>query len=285
MYPLKPLSQEQTFTRLISSADALANWKSQLPLFLGSIPASSLRTGFRRQSIIIRLAHAHAIIHAKRPFLLGHYVDPNQPPGSGQGQHEGFVHDCIQAAKDVIDALESFEPDDILFRSYWFTQYVAFCAIAALYIYQIFQHQRSRRGSSPGETTEDVNSASQSWEKDYFSLSEQWQHRLAAVAIESSPGRKYALVLEELRQEIYRRPPISGLNLQSTAETTGTSNMMSEGPLSTGRDGSETSFMDDLEIDTTQLFGSWGISGWAQLDLFVCSHHLAHPSRHADICF
>ncbi len=45
------------------------------PAVLGTVSASSLIPIFRRQNTELRLAHAHAIMHVTRPFLLQAFAD------------------------------------------------------------------------------------------------------------------------------------------------------------------------------------------------------------------
>jgi hypothetical protein len=254
LYPLQRITQEERLVQADRIAANLADWKAHLPLFIGLVPASSLIPKLQRQSITLRLAQAHAVVHANRPFLLSNFANTSKE-SELPSRIVRYIHDCITAARSIVDILANFDGNGIPFNSWWFTQYVSFCAVAVIYIYTIQQHQKmistpaasaSAVGTSPRHT---VNA--QAGEKDYFEIAEQCQQRLAAAARDNSPGKRYAIVLEELRQETCRYLSTSG-----AAGDTGELGLSEEG-------GHWTRQADDwtMEIDTdfTHIFDDWGI--------------------------
>jgi hypothetical protein len=254
LYPLQRITQEERLAQADRIAANLADWKAHLPLFIGLVPASSLIPKLQRQSITLRLAQAHAVVHANRPFLLSNFANTSNE-SELPSRIVRYIHDCITAARSIVDILANFDGNGIPFNSWWFTQYVSFCAVAVIYIYTIQQHQKmistpaasaSAVGASPRHT---VNA--QAGEKDYFEIAEQCQQRLAAAARDNSPGKRYAIVLEELRQETCRYLSTSG-----AAGDTGEPGLSEEA-------GQWARQADDwtMEIDTdfTHIFDDWGI--------------------------
>jgi hypothetical protein len=194
-------------------------WIAQLPSFLHLVPPSSLIPTFQRQSIVLRLAHAHALIQASRPFLLNNVAShPDRNLQSNQSAQR-LIHDCINAARDTVRTLLSFNGGGVPFHSSWFTQYVSFCAIAVLYIYSLQQQQNFV--SMPSDTNSTNESQAEGEErgvnKESFELAERCQRLLAAAAKDSSPGKRYDVILEELRQEVHRHMQTSDMGQSDTA--------------------------------------------------------------------
>lgn len=155
-------------------------WKEALPPHLGTIRPLSLMPTFRRQAMALKLAYAHALMHANRPFLMG---GADQSPSPEQLEESTSV--CIEAAKSALDAVNSIVGDGSLFHAFWWMPYVTFCALAVVYVWEIQQRAN-------GEAVEDSS---------LFELAERCQNHLAQATATDSPSRRYSIVLEELRLE------------------------------------------------------------------------------------
>ncbi|KAH0847066.1 hypothetical protein FOPE_12412 [Fonsecaea pedrosoi] len=233
------------------------------------IPASSLIPKFQRQSVTLFLAHAHAAIHANRPFLLNNFATASNPPHLTQ-QAVRYIHDCVAAARSVVDVLKSFDGNGIAFHSWWFTQYISFCAVAVVYIYTIQQHQKLV--STPAAFASDETGIQSSFlasgkERDWFAMAESCQQRLAAAARENSPGTRYAIVLEELRQETCRRLSTHGSAYGDDAHSV--SRGVEQIPL---QDGIQDSWTEETTTDFAHIFDDLGAVDW-----IAHLHHLVGP--------
>lgn len=94
-------------------------WHASLPVILsGAIHISSLIPVFRRQVIVLRLAHAHARMVINRPSLL---METSQVEVK-----QVQVEACVSAAKDALDTVlgSSFSTGTV--QAFWYTQFVSF---------------------------------------------------------------------------------------------------------------------------------------------------------------
>lgn len=257
VYPLHSTSTDDRLAQADLFTKQLTSWKSEVPFFLRHIPASSLIPVFQRQSVVLRLAQAHTIIHATRPFLLSNFANgPSQNVGAAQ-KYKRYIYECVNAARDVVDLLDSIEGSDFEFHSWWFIQYVSFCAIAVLYIYTIQQHQNSISSPSDASSVVVDNQANRG-EKDYFIRAECCQKRLAAEAKDNSPGKRYDIVLEELRLETHRHMPSpdSSLSWPVVVDDNWWNDFQQQD------DADVSNFMAGIEMDVTSIFDNWAVPEW-----------------------
>ena len=154
----------------------LQEWHSNLPPHLGTVKPSTLIPSFRRQAIALQLAYSHAIIHVNRPFLLG-------------DEREDRATECINAAKASLELVDRMASDSTLFHSFWWTQYVTFCALAVVYVSGIQQKRRN------------VSRIRDDSQNQLFGLAERCRSHLVRATTGPSPSRKYNIILEELRLE------------------------------------------------------------------------------------
>ncbi|EJT75096.1 hypothetical protein GGTG_08934 [Gaeumannomyces tritici R3-111a-1] len=162
--------------------EKLHEWRAALPPLLGAVRPSSLVPSFRRQAVALRLAHAHAIMHATRPFLLLSRSRPRE----GEGEPRAMVVECLKAARTALELVGSIAGDESLFHAFWWSHYVTFCAIAVIFVWEIQQS-----GGSDG----------QEQAPELFALAERCHAHLARVLFADAPGRRYTVILEELRLE------------------------------------------------------------------------------------
>ncbi|GKZ86756.1 hypothetical protein AnigIFM56816_002355 [Aspergillus niger] len=157
----------------------LHEWWASLPPHLGTVRPSTLIPSFRRQAIAMRLAYFHALIHANRPFLLS------------EGAYEN-VAKCITAAQNSLELLNRMAEDSTLFHSFWWTDYVIFCALAVVYVWEIQRLTRSIYGNDD-----------QSLSK-LFDLAEKCHGYLKRASTSVSQNQRYSVILDELRFEAQR---------------------------------------------------------------------------------
>lgn len=127
----------------------------------------------------MRLAYFHALIHANRPFLLS------------EGAYEN-VAKCITAAQNSLELLNRMAEDSTLFHSFWWTDYVIFCALAVVYVWEIQRLTRSIYGNDD-----------QSLSK-LFDLAEKCHGYLKRASTSVSQNQRYSVILDELRFEAQR---------------------------------------------------------------------------------
>ncbi|RAQ66266.1 C6 transcription factor [Aspergillus flavus] len=163
-------------------------WRANLPLHLGTIKPSTLIPSFRREATALHLAYSHALIHVNRPFLLGDVVSSEDEP-----EAKDRIAECISAAKAVLELVNTMAKDTNLLHSFWWTHYVTFCALAVVYIWNI--QCKARNDQQLGNESSYVK---------LFDLAEKCRAHLAWTGSPSSPGRRYAAILEELRLEAQR---------------------------------------------------------------------------------
>ncbi|EHA56380.1 hypothetical protein MGG_02226 [Pyricularia oryzae 70-15] len=214
VYAIGPTPSRRDRLRLALGFDVrLHEWRAALPPLLGAVRPSSLVPSFRRQAVALRLAHAHAIMHATRPFLL------LSRGGDGAGrtpeheQRREMVSKCLRAAGTVLELVDSIAGDESLFHAFWWSHYVTFCAIAVTFVWEI--QQASASGSRPDEISPgplDPGAAEQ-----LFVLAERCHAHLSRVLFADSFGRRYTVILEELRLEARHQsakstPAVAGTN-------------------------------------------------------------------------
>ncbi|KAL4912760.1 fungal-specific transcription factor domain-containing protein [Aspergillus aurantiobrunneus] len=157
-------------------------WHSDLPPHLGTVKPSTLIPSFRREATALDLAYLHALIHATRPSLLGSGSNANEPEAPDR------VTECLSAAKKTLELVNNMANDDYLFHSFWWTQYVLFCALAVVYVWEIQQNANS-------------SVHQQSSHPSLYDLAESCRVRLLQGNSAAPPSHRYGLILEELRSE------------------------------------------------------------------------------------
>lgn len=166
-------------------------WRASLPPHLSTVRPATLMPSFRRQTAALKLAYSHAIMHASRPFLLGHTTGSD---GSSDEQEVSAVEDavaeCLAAAKVALQTVDAMAGDGTLFHAFWWTYYVTFCALAVVYVWEI---QQRAGGDAAG--TDDGSL------RKLFDLAERCHAHLEKATAADSPNRRYSIILEELRLE------------------------------------------------------------------------------------
>ncbi|KAK2608984.1 hypothetical protein QQS21_002464 [Conoideocrella luteorostrata] len=228
------------------------DWQKSLPAHLGSVDPAMLLPTYRRQATVLKLAHAHAIMHVNRLFLLR----------SPESNYVSQIQDCIKAASGVLETVDYMAQDGPIFHAFWWTHYVTFCALVVTYIWEI----KNRR----------LNSQAASKDKGLLlmRLAERCHQHLAEATASNSPSRRYAVILEELRSLAVKQagPQISQYlsgsgtavervsgNLRGENHNVPETGMSSE---SVGQVGPDESHM----VDVPFILDDWQLTDWLDLD-------------------
>lgn len=166
-------------------------WKQSLPAFLEpeKVDPSMLIQIYQRQSTVLRLAYLHALILANRPSLLNNFADLSRPQSLATGESEACLKECIDAATQVIEMVNDFVDESRMRKPFWFTHYISFCAISALYVYTI-QRSSSSHGLPMVSFTQ------------LFKAAERCQRKIYDTTATRSPFRRYNIILDELKCEV-----------------------------------------------------------------------------------
>jgi len=183
-------TQTQTFLQKVETASAvmeeLAVWQKSLPVILsGVVHPSSLIPIFRRQTMVLRLAHAHATMLVTRPLLLVESV--------AAASLQSCISACLEGATETLQMLSGSRSEFTTFSAFWFTQYVAFNAVSIAYVWLI-QRKRGRLLEVRAALSDDA----------LLREAEAVQKHFAGAVEMNAPSLRYNVVLEELRQELLR---------------------------------------------------------------------------------
>ncbi|KAK9487530.1 fungal-specific transcription factor domain-containing protein [Lipomyces starkeyi] len=216
LYSIKKVGKTETISLCRKYTADLKAWRSSLPAFLdpARVHPSLLMTLLQRQSRVLSLAYAHALILVNRPFLLSNFASltaikygSSEPVFDAEG--EEAVRECTSAAMLVVDIIDDLNESGQIFAALWFTQYVAFCSVVVLYVYVI----RCR------------SEASDDMEK-YLNAAQKCQRQIAVAAKENSLAQRYSVVLEELRSEAFKERPLMMVGSRTITEATSVMSQM-----------------------------------------------------------
>jgi hypothetical protein len=198
LYPIRPPSLPLRVELSAKYTSDVKAWRNSLSRFLNDddghgIDSHLLIPIYQRQRSILNLGYYHAMLLIHRPFLLSNFANLTQMPTHSTFAPSSSIDTttnvlaCLEAAMGIVRAVDDIFMSSNLFRSLWFTQYYAFCAVVVLYIYRIQQHLQT-----PGEC------------KGYFGAAKRCQTQLESVSETDCLARRYCVVLEELRLEAAR---------------------------------------------------------------------------------
>ncbi|EMC97613.1 hypothetical protein BAUCODRAFT_46940, partial [Baudoinia panamericana UAMH 10762] len=187
LYSIRKVSEDQHLTAARQLNAEIVAWRSQLPVFLsGAIHSSSLIPVLRRQSTVLRMACAHAVMLVARPLIL--------QGGNSSAEAQTLIDVCLAAAKDVFDmVLDVVSEHQVVPVPFWNTQYVAFIALSTVYVW-IMQRKHARLDGLTSQFDEIA----------LFALAETVQRHIADATAFHSPGLRYSIMLEELQQQTRR---------------------------------------------------------------------------------
>jgi len=293
LYPIKPLSETDRIEVTRRLGKELEGWQSSLPPFLSTVRPSSLVRSFRRQCIALRLAYDHAVMHLYRPFLLSRR---NRKPSSDNDVTEAFRQEsiqlCIAAAQDALRTIDAFASDGPLFHAFWWTHYVAFCALTIVYVWNTQQPSNELKGIDRAKL---------------MMMAEQCQIHLAQATVSNSPSRRYSIILEELRsdsrkgsllddQAAAQAPPetatrldTQNLHVGGTTELTTLNSAVSMPYTSPHLAQTPVPVTSALPAESRNPFMNWQTSDWLEIDASVsgsraCSADMnGRVATHADV--
>ncbi|EMD63810.1 hypothetical protein COCSADRAFT_161189 [Bipolaris sorokiniana ND90Pr] len=235
LYSIRPPSLGRRIELSAKYTADLHAWRNSLSGFLagsspqGGIESQSLIPIFQRQRSVLNLAYHHAILLIHRPFLLRDFASlTHMPTHPNWGTNPNKTYDttpniiaCLEAAMAITRVVNDVFTSSNLFRSFWFTQYYAFCAVVVLYIHRIQQGLGVKNNvQSEG----------------YYEKGVACQKQLETVRDTDCLARRYCLVLEELRVEAERQStrllsPVEAAGAQGTDEVPSSStNLDTERP-------------------------------------------------------
>ncbi|THX55279.1 hypothetical protein D6D06_04987 [Aureobasidium pullulans] len=175
LYPTRSLPANERLEITQQLQHKIDEWYSGLPPFLSTVKPSSLIRSLQRQSVAIKMAHCHEVMHLHRPYLLR----------SSRTDAETNIKHCVAAALTVLRTVDHMATSGRMFHAFWWTHYVTFCALSITYVCRI---------QSPRiECAVDV--------EQLYKLAERCQTHLAHATASNSPSRRYSIILEELRAE------------------------------------------------------------------------------------
>ncbi|RFU77421.1 fungal specific transcription factor domain-containing [Trichoderma arundinaceum] len=244
MYTAKHNSEVERIAAAKDLTQRVRDWHQSLPAHLGAVHPSILIPSYRRPALALGLAHSHAIMHANRLFLM-------RSPAS---VYVTQVSDCIKAAKDVLESVDSMARGSPIFHAFWWTHYVTFCALVVTYVWAIQQHRMS--------VTDDP-----SYRTRLMQLAENCHGHLARATASNSPSRRYAVILEGFRAAAvnnsipqHTRPHYITPNEQPGDQNPGT-------PVHSTEDGIGFGSMSQSN-STTEMptFLDWQLTDWLDLD-------------------
>ena len=201
LYSIRPPTLQKRIALSAKYTSKLHAWHAPLSHFLSGPTLDGdnrhLIPIYKRQRSVLELAYHHALLLIHRPFLLKDFANLTHMPTHPNWRQnaEGIntasnVSACLEAAMGIVRQVDEVFTSSDLFRSFWFTQYYAFCAVVVLYIYRIQQGL----GVNLGEDKEG-----------YFESGVKCHRQLESVVGEDCLARRYCLVLEELRTEAVRQ--------------------------------------------------------------------------------
>lgn len=243
LYASSSDDRDQLATMLDFNAE-LDEWQTRLPAFLSTVKPSSLIRTFRRQQIALKVAHCHCRIHLNRIAVL----DTGKHRESSTMKHCARL--CIAAAADVVKIVDDMARDGPLFHAFWWTHYVAFCALSAFHVWEV----QGDKSILPEPDLERLRG-----------LAERCHAHLAKATATNSPSRRYSIILEELRHQAIRSRAPAPLETREAIDESG--GCASATPRLDQALNHEEPVVDTFELH--DVFAGWQPSDWLDLDASV----------------
>lgn len=273
LYSLRPLNPRQHQSSVQRFERELNEWYTELPPFFSTVRPSSLIRSFRRQSIALRMAHCHAIMHLYRPYLLSNTASALRR--SALEELEAGVSKCLEAASEVLKIVHEMARDGPLFHAFWWTHYVTFVSLAIVYVYKIQSIRTVFRNKSLLSFNAEL----------FLDLAERCHVHLAEATASNSPSRRYSIILEELRTEMQKRTDQAHLRRNNDMNST-SGGSHNNGPSSPIGSWMGINAGDDVQSDAiisltpnTDLnswLNEWQSTDWLDLDATVYMHLTAN---------
>ncbi|KAK4162990.1 fungal-specific transcription factor domain-containing protein [Cladorrhinum sp. PSN259] len=215
VYTLRVVPDEWRLECALRIGRELEDWHDQLPFLMSHLKPSMLHNLFRRQSTLLNLAYRHAQMLLYRPFITA----PYPPEGEKKQIHYVSARTCFEAARIVLHITLGLarEQDNKRDRSHFptllYPQHVAYVAASTVFM---IPHIRERQRLFGGPNFRDHSKS----DPRLFDLAERTIKSFAQDTNRHSPCRRWAIILEELRDESIRQIPGSGLGRPKTPEPT-----------------------------------------------------------------
>ncbi|KAH8641100.1 hypothetical protein IG631_04041 [Alternaria alternata] len=201
LYSIRPPSLALRVELSAKYTSELHAWHNSLVGFLSGSASNAhidnqlLIPVYQRQRSVLNLAYHHALLLIHRPFLLRDFASlthmPTHPNWSATNYDASAnITACLEAAMSLVRFVDDVFMSSNLFRSFWFTQYYAFCAVVVLYIHRIQQ------GLGVKTKVECEG---------FFEAGVKCQRQLETVSDTDCLAHRYCVVLEELRTEAVRQ--------------------------------------------------------------------------------
>ncbi|KAI5840158.1 fungal-specific transcription factor domain-containing protein [Morchella snyderi] len=156
LYNDRQKSEEDNLEEMVvvdGLATKIADWENSLPGFLKVKAPGSLLLIYARQSAVIQLAHAHALIMIYRPFLplSGLTSSPassivaNDSGGPRSARVKVYQDCCLDAALKVWSLVSGLAKNRSISSPFWFSAYVTFCAATVMLVYAAQNPDSSKR--------------------------------------------------------------------------------------------------------------------------------------------
>lgn len=274
LYAIRPLTETQSIAAARSLAKKLDNWHASLPALLKANPKHLIR-GFRRQSVALRLAHKHAVMHLYRPFLLNRSSSREVPHDDDtQLFRRESIKICIGAAQDALRAVDNLAQEGPLFHAFWWTHYMTFCALSVTYVWNM-QHDKHLEGID---------------HEALLALAGRCKTHLAQATATNSPSRRYSLILEELggisatSSMPDGRHPRTETQLAVTSEVNASAFDVTGLEATHAFDSGAFGQGQGMSAQFQDPFFNWQAADWLDLDASVSGGRTADTSRfHTDL--
>jgi len=204
VYTLYEIPEETRLERAWSLGLQIEQWRTQLPFLMSQIKPSLLNLTYRRQALLLQLAHWHAQMLAYRPFLTATYPYNREKRRIA----DAAIRNCTEAARATLCmalnlAREQGERDKSHFHTILYAHHLTYCAAAVAFI---LPHVRERQR---------IINADSRYQKLQKPETDLRLYELANRAIRAlvrdtnpySPARRWAVILEELRDEAVMQVP------------------------------------------------------------------------------
>jgi hypothetical protein len=200
VYTLDDTSEDERLEHAWRFGKALEDWKAQLPYLMSNVDPSGLHIAWRRQRDMLQLSHWHAQILVYRPFMTTPY--PAADPGKKQ-RVDSAIRTCIEAARAILDftvnlAREQADGGESHFHTLLYAHHVMYCAVAVIFLIPYVRARQKHFGSPCDEETEEMDD-------ELLELGEEALEMLVKETNQYSPARLWAVILEDLRDEVARR--------------------------------------------------------------------------------
>ncbi|KAL7808402.1 fungal-specific transcription factor domain-containing protein [Trichoderma gracile] len=244
MYTENHSSEAERIAAAKGLTQRIHDWHQSLPAHLGAVHPSILIPSYRRPALALGLAHSHAIMHVNRLFLM-------RTPASA---YVTQVSDCITAAQDVLESVDTMARESPIFHAFWWTHYVAFCALVVTYVW-VMQQRRMGATDDPG------------YRERLMQLAESCHGHLARATASNSPSRRYAVILQGFKAAAMAQSTTQLSRSHCTASNEHQDHHSIGTPMIDADDGAGSYSMVQGPLATDMpTFLDWQLTDWLDLD-------------------